>query len=601
MIDKIYKIIIVVFVISLCGCKRQNPFEEVINYYINTGEQEKIDAVKFLYRDANWHYEYNGDNILLDIDNITADFLIKHVDYTYELWKSSKFCSSLTFDEYCEYLLPYNTICGIGPKVTAEDRSKWLIERGLSIDSLQDWEAIVKAYNYLLYSTRQANPKRRYEQRQGLMDLDGNEFTDCMDKVHHCILNLRALGIPCVMERNFGYRTLKAHHAHCAVYDGSKKCFFRFNAEDTTSTPSSIGWDYIEMQNVYRVTYKSNMFSPIFLKQPNEPIPSTFMSPCLTDVTRGSFTFNFELESPEHSKNIFYLSIFNSRRDGLLPITWGLYDSVRKCIHFKSVLPHTLYFLSVYQDGKLVVIHEPFYITCTNSNTEIVKLSSCVGYNPIAQTDSLKFESVALSRKYPIKAITIQRSKDLIGSVVEASNDSMFDNSVVLWRLRSQLLPSIQTKYINNSSLYKYYRFRSSDSIANISILRWFHNETEYITDSYCKAYDGDMKTAPDKKCVEISFDEPVCINRIKIAPLNADNGIKKNHNYSLRYWDIAFSEWRIIAYAVATEDSLVFRNIPKGTLLWLKDHTEGEEEMPFIFVNNKQIFLHPDIINDWL
>ncbi len=587
--------------VLLCGCKEHDPFDEAINYYSSTGEDEKIEVVKFLSKEVNWHYENDGDNIILDRDNITADFLISHINYTYDLWKSSRFCSALTFDEYCEYLLPYNTICGIGPKITAEERSKWLLEQGFSIDSLKDWEAIVKAYNYLLYSTRQVNPNRELTHRQGLTDLNGNEYTDCMDKAHHCVLNLRAVGIPCVMERNFGYRTLKAHHAHCAIYDVSKKWFFRFNAEDTASIPSSTGWDYIEMQNIYRVTYKSNMFSPVFLKQPKEPIPSTFMSPCLTDVTRSSFPLNIGIESNEYSKNIFYLSIFNTRHGGLLPITWGLYDSISKSVCFKSVLPQTLYFLCVYHEGKLVVINEPFYITNTGSKKEIVKLSSCAEYNPILQKDSFNLESVVLRRKYPIKELTIQRSKDLSGSVIEASNDSMFNNSVVLWRLKSQLLPTIQTEYINNLSKYKYYRFKASDSIAYISILRWFHNDIEYIADTICKAYDGDMTTAPDTKFIEIRFDKPVCINRIEIAPLNADNGIKDNHYYTLHYWNSASSEWSVISTVIASGDSIIFRNVPKGALLWLKDHTEGEEEMPFLYVNKKQLFLHPDIIHDWL
>ena len=45
-----------------------------------------------------------------DLKNIDADFLIAHIDNAFERWETSPFARSLTFDQFCEYLLPYRAL-----------------------------------------------------------------------------------------------------------------------------------------------------------------------------------------------------------------------------------------------------------------------------------------------------------------------------------------------------------------------------------------------------------------------------------------------------------------------------------------------------------
>ena len=123
----------------------RSELEAVLTHYSN--EPEKLDAARYLISNLPAHYSYEGDSIheyydyaarilsdtlltpeqqrdtLLyvserDFQNvatqtipdaciITADYLIKNIDMAYAQWKTCPWARQLTFDEFCEWLLPY--------------------------------------------------------------------------------------------------------------------------------------------------------------------------------------------------------------------------------------------------------------------------------------------------------------------------------------------------------------------------------------------------------------------------------------------------------------------------------------------------------------
>ena len=119
---------------------------------------------------------------------------------------------------------------------------------------VQAFQNVIKKYNEIVSALRQSKKHSGQTYRSGLDDLSDTIFSDCADKAHHCIQNLRSIGIPCIAERNWCYRQLIAHHVHCAIYNPKENTFYRFNAEDTTSVPDSAGWNFVEMQNLCRLT-----------------------------------------------------------------------------------------------------------------------------------------------------------------------------------------------------------------------------------------------------------------------------------------------------------------------------------------------------------
>ena len=123
----------------------RSELEAVLTHYSN--EPEKLDAARYLISNLPAHYSYEGNEIheyydyaarilsdtlltpeqqrdtLLyvserDFQNvatqiipdaciITADYLIKNIDMAYAQWKTCPWARQLTFDEFCEWLLPY--------------------------------------------------------------------------------------------------------------------------------------------------------------------------------------------------------------------------------------------------------------------------------------------------------------------------------------------------------------------------------------------------------------------------------------------------------------------------------------------------------------
>ena len=67
-----------------------------------------------------------------DIDVITSEYLIEHIDIAYSQWKTIAWNKNLSFDDFCEYLLPYR----LENEPLMPWRKEYLNKYGKIIDSL---------------------------------------------------------------------------------------------------------------------------------------------------------------------------------------------------------------------------------------------------------------------------------------------------------------------------------------------------------------------------------------------------------------------------------------------------------------------------------
>jgi hypothetical protein len=78
-------------------------------------------------------------------------------------------------------------------------------------------------------------------------------------------------------------------------------------------------------------------------------------------------------------------------------------------------------------------------------------------------------------------------------------------------------------------------------------------------------------------------------IKAVGYSPRNDRNNIMKGMGYELLYWD---NGWKSSGRKVASSsDELIFDSVPDGALLWLHNHTEGQEERIFLYENGKQVW----------
>ena len=135
----------------------RTELEKVLDHY--STDPEKLEAARFLIENMPYHYGYESwqqdtikqiladavkrksvyGNDLLIIDKkhldrwssyshyygekiydskiITADYLIENIDLSFEVWKKYPWNKHLSFDDFCEFILPY--------RIANEPLSNW--------------------------------------------------------------------------------------------------------------------------------------------------------------------------------------------------------------------------------------------------------------------------------------------------------------------------------------------------------------------------------------------------------------------------------------------------------------------------------------------
>ncbi|MBD5325259.1 MAG: hypothetical protein HDS04_01105 [Bacteroides sp.] len=546
----------------------RGQLEEVLETYGNSSEPLKYEAAEFLIKHMGWHVSAEADGVYADAAILSADFLREHIDHAYGQWKSSAYAKELSFEEFCEYLLPYRAALGYGGNQTARERYEWVMENVGIPDSIRGLKELIWHYNNAILPIRE---------RQGRLD------ADCRDKAVQTCLNLRAIGVPCVVQHTIGYRTLRAHHYYCAAFDTQTRQWVRFHGESIKYYPGDDDWTSPEMMNVYRETYAPQP-DPLF--RADDFRPYRFESPCQLDVTEGAVGIEVPVDG-DLEGCVPYLATFHRARTGLQPFTSGR-PSGRGKVAFDRAVPTVWYVVTIYPQGRQQIVSRPFWVEKTADGSGRVRYAE---FEPEAGGE---VERIVLRRKYPVKDFLVRRIETLIGATIEGANRPDFSDARTLWRLDSMPQLKVVNYPFDASGNYRYYRLQTPGA-CEVSVLEWLKEGGEAIAppDAKNKAYDGDMTTGPtDTTAIVLALEQPQRIVAVNMAPVNADNAVKPGHVYQLHTWSNR-NGWTLHATRRAEADSIIFERVPKHTLLWLKNITTGQEEMPMFYDNGQQRFLY--------
>ena len=98
--------------------KSQLYFNSFIIYFNTQGRYKNdiqyiiCDSIKQLYPYAESHPRY-----LSDLQHISADFLIRHINYCFHIWQQYPWCKDIDFDTFCKYILLTRQTTVIGNKL----------------------------------------------------------------------------------------------------------------------------------------------------------------------------------------------------------------------------------------------------------------------------------------------------------------------------------------------------------------------------------------------------------------------------------------------------------------------------------------------------
>lgn len=608
--------------LDFAGANRAE-LESVLNHYKD--DPEKLAAAEFLienmpahisYRDSTiYKYYYIADNLLLqkdmphttvrdsllnvrkniypglerkaisDVKIMTADFLIYTIDHAFKVWKECEWATHIDFDEFCETLLPY--------KVTEyQPFDYWR-------DTLS--EAFSQNLKTQLYDDEETNTTYRtvdIVRNEILSKVRRNgEYTDagyplltasqmkniaygrCVDYVNLAVATYRSVGIPCYIDATPFYGRFRAGHTWDVVVFG--------NGGDMPSE-----WDLTcehgrrffpaqRFPKVYRSTYAINRER---VKYRNESALKYPFDYCVKDVTdKYTKTSDIVIDVYNNIKlaeRYCYISIFNGHNVEWSFVDYGEFIDGKAC--FKNIGRNILYIVQGFDGNSIINISDPF-ILHQNGGIEYLKCGS-------------ETRSLDIRRKYFQNRNVVEMRQRLLGGKIQGADNPNFSNAEDLFVIGNVYVDDPQP--VSCDKAYKYYRYLASDgSYGSIADLGFYNADTAIIdgvpiackhatSDVVARVFDNDYLTNfetdnPNSNWVGIQVPKPQKISFVRIIPRSDDNDIRVGDTYELLYYN--GKKWISMGKKEATSNVLHYENVPSTTIYWVKDHTRGWDERPFL------------------
>lgn len=198
----------------------------VIRHY--RGDRLKSKAAKFLIANmadkGEIRYHLDGHTeIIPDVETITADFLIDNIDLSFEVWKKYPWCSDLSFDDFCEEILPYRM-----RNEPLEDWRRFYYEKYKNFaDSLSDYYTNRK--DVVLSFNNQFRKYYRPEFESIIGDIsykliEQNRGGSCIQLVLNAIQEMRAFGFPLSIDVIPSHGKMNNAHAYNSFIDENGQC-----------------------------------------------------------------------------------------------------------------------------------------------------------------------------------------------------------------------------------------------------------------------------------------------------------------------------------------------------------------------------------------
>lgn len=540
-----------------------------------------------------------------DIMEIDSAYLYHNIDWAFKVWQEQPWGKNISFEMFCEYLLPYR----IGDEPLTYWREMYYDKYNSLLDSLRmsdslDIEDPVVAANYLISKL----PDKSYYYTSVTpypFGHIGPEYVQylsgtCREVTDFAVYLFRALGIPCAIDFVPVRSYINAGHFWLTTWNKDGEEYMTDFPQKLRPVRKNWWYRWDDSSKVYRYTFSVNRDLYEQMAKYGEEVYPFWRLPKFTDVTYGyGYNFKKELVIPlekqyktKRSGKMAYLCV--SDRDRWTPVDWTAYDAGH--LAFQYVRNGSFMRVATYEDGTLCFLTDPFYVD---------KQSNENCYYPAGKGK----EDVVLYAKCDIGRENMFRDR-MIGGVFEGSNHPDFLEKDTLFIIQGRPNRLNTTVKSWSDKKYRYLRyFGPPRSACNISEVAFYEkNDTVALsgkvigtpgcyqhdgTHEYTNVFDGKTWTSfdyfkPTGGWAGLDLGRKVCVDRIVYTPRNRDNYVRPDDVYELFYCD---RDWKSAGKIKATADSLVFRDIPVNTLLLLRNHTRGLDERIFIYENGTQLW----------
>lgn len=581
-----------------CESETLNDFYNRVNQVSATYKYPKsIEQYQAIYEDVGDIGK--GKRKVCDTQSISSQALIDNIDAAFNDWRNGHWAKHLSFEQFCEFMLPYRVGSEHYESWRANLRTKFLGD----VEKLSDcdertysayWAAryvcdALKKFNF--HMDDKALPHTNIE--LPISTLLAMGMGECSNYARLTTYIMRACGIPVCYDYTPQWPNKAHHHSWNALLNNNGK-IIPFVGSDVY--PGETERSGEKLAKVYRRTFAYQPNSAFALrKDTTEKLPPTFDNPFMADVSNEYFNgASLTLDIPQTilKRQFVYLAVFDNSQWS--PVAFAEVDTTGKAL-FGNVGREIVYLPVLWGRNGSIPCGNPILVKADGS-TEV--------FVPNKETTV----TITMERKYPVFGRIYDFAKSMRGGWFEASDSADFKTSKKMAEVTE--IPSTwynSVKIEDDGHSYRYWRYKAPNgSKGNVAELEFLCDGKELpIAKAMCddERYNKrsiDKATDKDKLSYYASLHQrgawtgvdmgkPVRLTEIRFMPRNDDNHIENGHIYSLCYYENG--KEKTFATTTATSEKLTFKGVPSNALYILHDLTGGTEERIFSVENGNIIW----------
>lgn len=530
-------------------------------------------------------FDYHTLNKIYDSKVITSEYLIENIDLAFQEWKNRPWNRTLSFDDFCELILPYR----IGNERLSNWRSLYNAYYGNLLDSVYTGSDVLVACKCINDELNRQNYKYSVEwnvphnRADYLFKTRIGYCREVSDLIQYA---MRSCGIPVAADFMPYSPDYRYSHEWNVVRDTTGR-YIQFGFDGLDPVRDKVPDDGRRKGKVFRYCYALQNEREILRKHSGWKIGGT-EGLYLKDVTSEYFGHNrAAVNVCATEKPLIALSVFST--NGWLIIGEGVYKSSGKAL-FDNIEPFIIY-VPVSQNNGVEPIGYPFMLDSDGHVEEFVP-------------DTVNLEKIILKRKMALIPRVAAWGYSQIGARIEGDIDTDFKSPKLIAEIKDTMDYTFQVLEGLCSEPVKYIRYVPPVGLLQLAELKLYKDtilkkeikitpltDVPYIE----KVIDGDILSHIYQKSEGVidplvfSLDSLQQIRRLYFIARTDDNYVWKGDTYELLYFN-GIDGWKSLGVKTATSEYICFE-APRNALLWLRNRTKGREEQVFIYRNNRQWF----------
>lgn len=574
-------------------------------YEMNAEIGKKIDSLwnQFLYM----NHQLRNLPYQLDLENTSAEQLIAEIDLTFKSWQENVYTKNFSFEDFCEYILPYRRMNGLiidDARTNFYERHKGKYFTHPGKDMIEEVDSLLYEYHHLKHSQFWGTQ---------IPILTASTFEHLQNGLceHRCWYNsllLSALGMAVAVDFVPAWGNRNNNHTwNILIKDGKSYAFEAFWDVDRwkykriyNNKTFDVDWGRFRLAKVYRHSFKNYIEGPIKDKRVNsENIPAFFRDFKKKDVSHEYFdteNITVDLQNIPKDTHYAYLCVWNFQE--WQPVQWGKIEN-NKAV-FEGMGKDIVYLPCYYENGSLIHAGKPFLLNKTGDietfstnldNKEYLYIKHYAGA-PLHYGN--KWNNISVSRTIITGSKTSLFDKSdtlcIFPDSIEIYGDKLNSLSDQPVRYLRVSLPYQKIAFSDLSFYYKDNRYIEK-KITGVQLL---HNldSTEngenavYMFDEYKST--GYKKELKDE-FIEIDLGKEYVISSINFTPY-FEAGLKDDLEYELFYWN---KGWQFLKKQMGSKKHVIIKDVPKNALFILKhpDRNNRPGARPFIYRGNEVLW----------